>query len=89
MLVQAPSRIEVCEQFTDGKEAKVLFEKLQHLVDKHFPEYEFVNHEILFNSDFKGSVPHGEDEHYSRDSYSIFSFLFGLSAGFENLDILE
>lgn len=72
-----------------NEEEKVLFEKLQHLVGKYFSHYEFVNHEILFNSSFKGGVPHGEGEHYSRDSYPIFSFLFDLSAGFQNLDVLE
>ncbi|MBL6448969.1 hypothetical protein JMN32_21845 [Fulvivirga sp. 29W222] len=45
-------------------------------VSDHYPDYLFVNHDALLNTNIYGGLPHGEDPEDLKSYYSLYSYLF-------------
>lgn len=56
---------------------KEIVKYLQLKFQLTYPDFEFIQHDLLMNTMVKGGVPLGEEIRYSHHEYSIFSFLFG------------
>lgn len=60
------------------KEEEQLMQSLHKLTKKYFPDHEFIEHRLLFESHVHGATPHGQDPLGDKNSYPILNFLFNL-----------
>ncbi|UII30902.1 hypothetical protein LVD17_21650 [Fulvivirga ulvae] len=51
-------------------------EEVNVRVNYHYPNYSFINHDLLLNTNIYGGLPHGEDPEDLKPCYSLYSFLF-------------
>ncbi|WP_293305060.1 hypothetical protein [Pedobacter sp. UBA5917] len=71
-----PMSLTVSSSIAHITDAENMVQKLKTIVETNFPDYKFVNHQLLFSRKIQGGYPHGADGNPFNKEYSLYDFLF-------------